>query len=100
VNVGEPDLDSLVERKIYACNSRQTGFLLALSLLVPRVRADHEHDAAPADDPATLTHRLYGRSYLHRPFLGRIEQQLREKVRKSQELDSQTQTGHLTGEEI
>src|SRR5215212_6178354 len=43
---------------------------LALPLLVTRVRADHEHDAAPPDHPATLTHRLHGRSYLHRPFSG------------------------------
>src|SRR5918996_1148202 len=56
----------------------------ALPLLMAGVRADHEHDAAAPDDPAPLTHRLYGRSYLHRPFAGRIQLQL-EKVLRPQE---------------
>src|SRR5215218_305223 len=43
-------------------------FLLALPLLVPRVLADHEDPAVPADDLALLAHRLDRRSYLHDPF--------------------------------
>src|SRR6187551_763616 len=45
----------------------------ALPLLVARIRADDQHDAAPPDHPATLTHRLYGRSYLHPLLAGRIQ---------------------------
>src|SRR5215204_264465 len=41
---------------------------LPLTLLVPRVLADHQHAAVPADDLALLTHRLDRRSYLHGPF--------------------------------
>src|SRR5829696_1329051 len=41
---------------------------LPLTLLVTRVRADHQHAAVPADDLALLTHRLDRRSYLHGPF--------------------------------
>src|SRR3954469_16574306 len=44
-----------------------------LPLLVAWVRADDQHDAAPPDHPATLTHRLYGRSYLHPLLAGRIQ---------------------------
>src|SRR4051794_13767380 len=40
--------------------------LLALTLLVTRIRADYEHDAAPPDNPAAVAHGLYGRSYFHR----------------------------------
>src|SRR3954452_8908411 len=43
-------------------------FLLALSLLVTGVRADHEDPAVTPDDLALLTHRLDRRSYLHDPF--------------------------------
>src|SRR5690348_7374066 len=42
--------------------------LLALTLLVPRVLADHEDRAMAADDLALLAHRLDRRSYLHDPF--------------------------------
>src|SRR3954470_16999156 len=42
--------------------------LLALTLLVPRVLADHEDRAVAADDLAFLAHRLDRRSYLHDPF--------------------------------
>jgi hypothetical protein len=52
---------------------------------VPGVRADHEHDAAPPDHPAALTHRLYGRSYLHRPFWVVSIKNLREKARSPHE---------------
>ena len=44
-----------------------------LPLLVARVRADNEDAAAPPDHPATLAHRLYGRSYLHPLLAGRIQ---------------------------
>jgi hypothetical protein len=43
-------------------------FLLALALLVARIRADHEHPPVAADDLALLAHRLDRRSYLHDPF--------------------------------
>src|SRR5215217_8740221 len=43
-------------------------FLLALTLLVSRVLADHEDPAVAADDLALLAHRLDRRSYLHDPF--------------------------------
>ena len=67
VDVGEADLDSLVDGDVDSGDSRhlEASCLLALPLLVAGVRADHEHDAAPADDPAALTHRLYGRSNFH-----------------------------------
>src|SRR3954469_16556241 len=42
--------------------------LLALTLLVPRVLADHEDRAVAADDLALLAHRLDRWSYLHDPF--------------------------------
>ena len=73
VDVGEPDLDALVEWEVDACDSCH----LALPLLVPGVRADDQHDAAPPNDPATLTHRLYGRSYLHRSSRWVVSNQLR-----------------------
>src|SRR5205085_12178845 len=38
---------------------------LTLPLLVPRVLADHQNHATPADDLALLTHRLDRCSYLH-----------------------------------
>src|SRR6266480_1095973 len=52
---------------------RATRRASPLPLLVARVRADHQDDAAPPDHPATLTHRLYGRSYLHPLLAGRIQ---------------------------
>src|SRR5688572_19714927 len=67
VDVGEAHLDALVERDVYACDPCQLKYL-TLALLVARVRADHQHDAAPPDHPAALAHRLYGRSNLHRPL--------------------------------
>src|SRR5690349_22039251 len=41
---------------------------LPLTLLVPRVLADHTHPPVAADDLALFTHRLDRRSYLHDPF--------------------------------
>ena len=66
VDIGQADLDALVEGDVDACDSSQGS--LPLSLLVPRVLADDEHAAVPADDLALLTHRLDRRSYLHGPF--------------------------------
>src|ERR671935_1559864 len=43
--------------------------LLSLSLLVPRVRADHADRPAPADHLALLAHLLHGRPNLHRDRL-------------------------------
>src|SRR3954451_24885405 len=51
--------------------------LLALTLLVPRVLADHEDRAVAADDLALLAHRLDRRSYLHDPFRLRVNQRRR-----------------------
>ena len=68
VDVGEADLDALVEGDVDPRNPSQS--LLPLTLLVTRVLADHQHAAVPADDLALLTHRLDRRSYLHGPFQG------------------------------
>src|SRR6185295_3042030 len=72
VDVGEAHLDALVERDVYASDTSQISppATSTLPLLVARVRADDQHDAAPPNHPATLAHRLYGRSNLHRPFAG------------------------------
>src|SRR3954465_13048477 len=51
--------------------------LLALTLLVPRVLADHEDRAVAADDLALLAHRLHRRSYLHDPFRLRVTRRRR-----------------------
>src|SRR3954471_8420563 len=51
--------------------------LLALTLLVPRVLADHEDRAVAADDLALLAHRLDRRSYLHDPFRLRVTRRRR-----------------------
>src|ERR671935_477330 len=40
--------------------------LLALSLLVPRVRADDQHLAVPLDHAAAVAHRFDGSSDFHR----------------------------------
>src|SRR5436189_114273 len=65
------------------------------ALAGPRVRlrplAVHREPAAvaepaPPDHPAPLTHRLYGRSYLHPQLAGRI-QSVSEKAHRSQESD-------------
>src|SRR3954447_3567017 len=63
VDVGEPHLHALVGRDVYPRDA--SHLRLPLPLLVTRVGADNEHDAAPPNDSAALTHRLYGRSYLH-----------------------------------
>jgi hypothetical protein len=42
-----------------------TPLVLALSLLVPRIRADDEHRAVTTDDLALLADRLDRRSDLH-----------------------------------
>src|SRR5215203_4081362 len=67
VDVREADLDALVEGDVDPRNSSQSCYL-PLTLLVTRVRADHQHAAVPADDLALLAHRLDRRSYLHGPF--------------------------------
>src|SRR6266511_2395972 len=58
---------------------RATRAASPLPLLVARVRADHEHDAAPPDHPAALTHRLYGRSNLHTQSSRVVSNQFRRK---------------------
>src|SRR5204862_1043492 len=64
-DVGEGDLEPLVTREIYSCNSRQF-FSLALSLLVPRIRANDQHLAVPLDHAATVTHGFNGSSDFHK----------------------------------
>src|SRR5919201_6183906 len=63
-DVRQPDLEPLLTRKVYSCNSRQF-FSLALSLLVPRVRADDQHLAVPLDHAAAVAHRFDGSSDFH-----------------------------------
>src|SRR3954454_23595043 len=64
VDVGEPDLEPLLVRKVHSGDTCQIR-LLALALLVTWIRADDHGPAVPLDDAAPLTHRLHGRSYLH-----------------------------------
>src|SRR5262245_7999744 len=53
------------ERFTPAIRANSSPSLLALPLLVPRVRADDQHLAVPLDHAAAVTHRLDGRTYLH-----------------------------------
>src|SRR5262245_1121324 len=48
-----------------AIRANSSPSLLALPLLVPRVRADDQHGAVPLDHAAAVTHRLDGWTYLH-----------------------------------
>src|SRR5262249_16539501 len=64
-DVGEADLDALLARDVDACDTSHLVDHLSLPLLVSGVRADDQHVAVPADDPALLTHRLHARSNLH-----------------------------------
>jgi hypothetical protein len=69
VDVGQRDIQPLVAGKVDACDPCHPVALLALPLLVPRVRADHEDVAAPADDATLVAHLLHRRSDLHRSLL-------------------------------
>src|SRR5581483_1380885 len=65
VDVGQPDLEPLLVREVHTRDTCHAA-LLPLPLLVPRVRADDHGRAVPLDHAAPLTHRLHGRSDLHR----------------------------------
>ena len=56
VDIREPDLDPLGAREINACNTRHR---LSLPLFVLRVRADHAHHTAAADDLALVANSLH-----------------------------------------
>src|SRR5580765_6820513 len=64
VDVGQPDLEPLLIRKVHSGDTCQIR-LLALALLVPWIRADDHRLAVPLDDAAPLTHRLDRGSYFH-----------------------------------
>src|SRR6266511_3536262 len=57
VDVRQPDLEPLVIRKIDSSDAREIS-LLALPLLVPRVRPNDHGPALPLNDAAPLTHGL------------------------------------------
>jgi hypothetical protein len=62
VDRGEADEQTLVDRKIYTCNTCHTIFLLpglALALLVLRVDANHAHHTAPVDHLALVANLFY-----------------------------------------
>lgn len=57
INVRKPDLDCLFSRYVNTCNTRQSCapvLLLALALLVFRVRANDPNDPAPPNNLATF----------------------------------------------
>src|SRR5919198_753548 len=64
VDVGQPDLETLLIRQVHSGDACQPT-LLALSLLVTRIRADDQGRAVPLDDAAPLAHGLDGCSDLH-----------------------------------
>src|ERR687888_790588 len=64
VDVGQPDLEPLLIGQVHSCDACQRP-LLALSLLVARIRADDHGRAVPLDDAAPLAHGLDGCSDLH-----------------------------------
>src|SRR5262245_25343339 len=65
VDVRQPDLEALLVGEVDSGDTCHGG-LLALALLVTRVRADDEHAAMGLDYAAALTHRLHGRTNFHR----------------------------------
>jgi hypothetical protein len=62
VDVGQPDLEALLVRKIDSGDACDGS---ALPLLVPRVAADDHGRAVPLDHAAALAHGLDGRTYFH-----------------------------------
>jgi hypothetical protein len=66
VDVGEPDLEPLLVRKV---DSRDACDDSALPLLVPGVGADDHGRAVPLDHAAALAHGLDGWAYLHGVYL-------------------------------
>jgi hypothetical protein len=62
VDVGQPDLEPLLVRKV---DSGDSGYGSALPLLVPRIAADDHGRAVPLDHAAALAHGLDGRTDFH-----------------------------------
>ena len=62
VDVGQPDLEPLLVRKIDSGDARDDS---ALPLLVPGIRADDHGRAVPLDHAAALAHGLDGRTDFH-----------------------------------
>jgi hypothetical protein len=62
VDVGEPDLEPLLVRKVDSGDACDGS---ALPLLVTRIAADDHGRAVPLDHAAALTHGLDGRAYFH-----------------------------------
>jgi hypothetical protein len=62
VDVGQPDLEPLLVRKVDSGDSRDGS---ALPLLVPRIGADDHGRAVPLDHAAALAHGLDGRTDFH-----------------------------------
>jgi hypothetical protein len=62
VDVGQPDLEALLVRKVDSGDACDGS---ALPLLVPRIGADDHGRAVPLDHAAALAHGLDGRTYFH-----------------------------------
>jgi hypothetical protein len=70
VKIRKTDLDALVTRQVDTINTCQLRTpLLALTLLVARVLADHVNLAMTTNDLAFVAHLLDRRTYLHLRFL-------------------------------
>jgi hypothetical protein len=71
-NVGQRDVDSLPPGKVDTRNASHGDppVSLPLTLLMPRVLADHAHDATPPNNLAFLTSFLHRRFDLHHAPLG------------------------------
>ena len=67
VDIRERNLHLLIVRYVNASDTRQSCLLLALTLLVPRVLANHAHHAIAPNDLAFVTAPLYGSTYFHDP---------------------------------
>jgi hypothetical protein len=67
VDVGQPDLEALLVRKV---DSGDSGDGSALPLLVPRVGTDDHGRAVPLDHAAAFAHGLDGRTDFHRDISG------------------------------
>ncbi len=72
-DIGQRRLDPLIAWKIDSCNSRHVASplgprqrgRLTLTLLVPRIDANHPNDTLPSDDLALFTPSSHRSSYFH-----------------------------------
>ena len=69
IDVGQPDLDSLVWRKIYASDTCHSNLQLTLPLLVFGIHTDNAHDTLAVHDLALVTNFLNRCSYFHNLFV-------------------------------